>query len=202
MNFSSQVLIAVIVLISGCSTMTRVDHVPQKQNEERNLVIFFDGTANDEGSYTNVARLYNLVTLQNRHDISATYINGVGTGARVFGMAAGWGIGHDVREAYLYLLENYDPEYDQISIFGFSRGAYASRILAALLYVAGVPDVRHLDKDDREALAMDIYSAYKSKEKIEQRRKEVAEAISTQWGDKIRYSPEPVSYTHLTLPTT
>ena len=128
---------------------------PNKINKTRDLVIFFDGTSNDEGSHTNIAKLHNLVTLQNRSDISTTYIKGVGTGTKIIGMAMGWGIGDDVREAYLYLIDNYDHKYkDRISIFGFSRGAYTARILASLLYVAGIPDVKHLTQKRKRSVGI------------------------------------------------
>lgn len=191
---------ALIALGGGCSVVSRVDHVPQRLDEKRHLIVFFDGTANDEGSHTNVAKLHNLVTLQGRSEISTTYIQGVGTGARVVGMAAGWGIGKDVREGYLYLLENYDPAYqDDISIFGFSRGAYASRILAALLFVAGIPDTEHLTVVQRKKLVGDIYDAYKSKETVEQRRKDVLEVLATQWKGRILPRVKPVNVQFLGL---
>ncbi len=216
-------VLSLLILFSGCSSQTRIDHVPINQKDKkRDLVVFFDGTANDEGSHTNVAKLHNLVTLQNKTNISTTYIKGVGTGAKLIGMAAGWGIGNDVREAYSYLLENYDStQNDQISIFGFSRGAYAARILAALLNVAGIPNTKNLTTEEREDLAEDIYHAYKCRpvavqeknpwirEKnnkhnhhalcssdnqytVEERRVHVAEITASKWQKKISYIPSPI----------
>ena len=180
------------IFLLGCSSVTRVDHIPKNSTSERDLIVFFDGTSNDEGSHTNIAKLHNLVTLQNRTNISATYIKGVGTGAKIIGMAMGWGIGNDVREAYLYLMENYNPKYDKVSIFGFSRGAYSSRILAALLYVAGLPEVKHLTKKDKILLVKDIYKSYKSKDSIDTRRKNIAKMLKDKWFKKLSYTPKPV----------
>jgi len=218
-------LLALLILSSGCSSLTRVDHVPiKKEGEKRDLVIFFDGTANDEGSHTNVAKLHNLVTLQNKTNISTSYIKGVGTDSKVIGMMMGWGIGNDVREGYSYLLENYDStQGDEISLFGFSRGAYASRILAALLNVAGIPNTDNLTNKERRELVKDIYDAFKCrpqiKEKkntllevknnkdshnasncssdnqytVEQRREHVKSVISLKWKNKISYTPSAVN---------
>ena len=105
--------------------------------------------ANEEGSHTNISKLHKLVTLQNKDDVLSTYIEGVGTRKRILGMATGWGIGNDVRSAYLFLLENY-KEHDKVYVFGFSRGAYASRILSSMLYVAGIPKTTRLYQARRE----------------------------------------------------
>ena len=183
-SFQRFILVAALLSIvaihlSACTTVSRIDHVPLSTTDQRDLIVFFDGTANDEGSHTNVAKLHNLVSLQNNPAISTTYIRGVGTNYRILGMATGWGIGHDVRDAYLYLIENYHNEADRISIFGFSRGAYASRILASLLYVAGIPNVRHWHKSKKKRFVNAIYSAYKDKKKtIAERRKSVQQVMA------------------------
>gem|GEM_PF-2380020 len=192
MNLSRFIFFISIVLLFSCSSTTRVDHIPKKVDGRRDLLVFFDGTANDESSHTNVAKLHNLVTLQDRPDISASYIHGVGTGTKVIGMAMGWGIGNDVREAYLYLLENHQAKHDHISIFGFSRGAYAARILSALLYVAGLPEVQHLNKKQRIELVDDIYQEYKSKQSIPLRRLNIANRIRADWSAKHVHPSKPV----------
>jgi len=185
-------IVLFVIFLIGCSSVSRVDHIPKNSDNSRDLIVFFDGTSNDEGSHTNVSKLHNLVTLQSRNNISTTYIKGVGTGAKVIGMAMGWGIGNDVREAYLYLMENYDSSHDQISIFGFSRGAYSSRILSALLYVAGLPKVEYLSKKERTKLVEDIYNSYKSKKSIVDRRHNIESMLKTKWAEKFKYTPKPV----------
>ncbi|MGV8783609.1 phospholipase effector Tle1 domain-containing protein, partial [Pseudomonas aeruginosa] len=52
--------------------------------------------------------------------------------ARIAGLAFGWGLKRNVEGAYRFLAEHYRPG-DQIFLFGFSRGAYAVRVLAAML---------------------------------------------------------------------
>lgn len=178
------VAIAALVL-SGCG-IPPVTHIPSAADKSpwppdtapRMLAVFLDGTANDEGSHTNVAKLHNLVTLQPNPRISTIYIEGVGTQGKVIGMALGWGIGHDVRMAYRYLGENYRPgSQDKIFIFGFSRGAFAARILAALIHTAGIPDLASMPVDQRDRYVRNIFDAYKSRDSIVERRKDVQAVI-------------------------
>ena len=169
-------LCLLFLMLAGCASNTAVNHVPHSDaSTPRKLVVFLDGTANSEGSHTNVAKLHNLVTLQDDPTILTSYIEGVGTNGKVVGMAMGWGIGHDVREAYTFLTEHYDAErHDEVYIFGFSRGAYAARILAAMVHVAGIPKLCGLSEKERKAKVKKIYAAYKSKKNIDERRDDVA----------------------------
>ena len=189
--------VACLILFSvsfiGCAKFTAVNHIPKEIDDRPSkLVVFLDGTANDEGSHTNIAKLHNLVTLQNNRHIKTSYIKGVGTDGKVIGMAMGWGIGHDVREAYLFLAENYNPSrQDEIFIFGFSRGAYAARILSALIHVAGIPGVTGIEESQRYAYIKRIYNAYKGKKSVSERMKEV-EAV-------IGYKPQSVDVEFLGL---
>lgn len=109
----------------------------------RKIVIFFDGTANDEGSDTNVKRLHSLVTLQARGDIASLYVLGVGTNIDPVGAITGSGINARVKLAYEFILNHYQrktekTQADEIYIFGFSRGAFGARILATMLNFAGI----------------------------------------------------------------
>lgn len=128
-----------VVLLAGCAS---IDHkvlvaaVPSG-GAPRDIAIFFDGTANDERSDTNIAKLHSLVTLQKRDNIAAIYIEGVGADADISGMAFGVGSKARVQLAYEFLLNTYKPS-DRIFIFGFSRGAYSARVLNSLLYHAGI----------------------------------------------------------------
>lgn len=160
--------------------MTAINHIPKGSDDKaKKLVVFLDGTANDEGSHTNIAKLHNLVSLQPRNDIRTTYIKGVGTDGKVIGMAMGWGIGRDVREAYLFLANSYDKSRgDEIYIFGFSRGAYAARILSALIHVAGIQDLSDIKgKKKKYEYVKKIYAAYKGKKSLAQRKEDVAGVI-------------------------
>ncbi|PIA77699.1 hypothetical protein BFR04_09695 [Gaetbulibacter sp. 4G1] len=154
-----------------------VYHLPLKTNSKpKKLLVFIDGTGNSESSNTNIAKLYNLVTLQENKNIQAVYIEGVGTKGKVIGLATGWGIGEDVRIAYQFLVDNYKKENkDEIYIFGFSRGAYAARILAGFVDVAGVFDLSKLDKKKKKETIKKLYRTYKEKNaNADERREEIA----------------------------
>lgn len=116
----------------------------------RQLVIFLDGTGNRfSHKPTNVIRLLRSLP-KDREDVLTYYDQGVGTfgvketlfewqklPSRICGLAFGWGLKRNVEGAYHFLAENY-REGDEIYVFGFSRGAYAARALAALIHTAGI----------------------------------------------------------------
>jgi uncharacterized protein (DUF2235 family) len=116
----------------------------------RNLVVCCDGTANEFArDNTNVVKLYSVL----RHDPErqVTYYHpGLGTmepaGAlttftrkltKLLGMAFGYGLADDIRDAYVFLMDRYLPG-DRVFLFGFSRGAYTVRAVAALLHMYGL----------------------------------------------------------------
>lgn len=53
------------------------------------------------------------------------------------GLIFGDGLFENISDAYKFLMKNYEPG-DQIFLFGFSRGAYTARSIAALLYSVGL----------------------------------------------------------------
>lgn len=143
----------------------------------KNIVILLDGTSNEiERDRTNILRLYGVLAKDAEQLVY--YDPGVGTfGAEgawsrfwrkaheVWGLATGWGLDQNVKEAYRFLVDNYDNgkrkgevpvERDQIFIFGFSRGAYSARVLAGFIHAVGLIDPRNLNLLDY------VYRAYKS----------------------------------------
>ena len=110
----------------------------------KNIVICSDGTGNrgGKGNGTNVWRLYNAVNLRSSEREQIThYDDGVGTDdnkyLRAFGGAVGWGFSNNVKRAYRFLANTWN-EGDHIYMFGFSRGAYTVRALAAFVAECGV----------------------------------------------------------------
>ena len=116
----------------------------------KNIVLCCDGTANEFAKHhTNVLKLYGAI----RHDraTQVTYYHpGLGTmepaGAltslarkttKLLGMALGYGLSDDVRDAYVFLMQQYEPD-DKVFLFGFSRGAYTARAVASLLHMYGL----------------------------------------------------------------
>ena len=77
----------------------------------------------------------------------------------IWGMATGWGLDANVKEAYRFLVENYERDEegkrDSVYIFGFSRGAYSARVLGGFLHTFGLMEARNLNLLDY------AYRAYK-----------------------------------------
>lgn len=142
----------------------------------KNIVILCDGTSNEiSQDRTNVLRLYGALAKNARQTVF--YDPGVGTfGAanawsyyyrkahEVWGLATGWGLDHNVKEAYAFLVDSYDDgkraggddeEPDRIYLFGFSRGAYTARVLAGLIHTVGLIEPINLNLLDY------VYRAYK-----------------------------------------
>ena len=75
------------------------------------------------------------------------YVEGVGTrkDETLTGGAFGLGIGANIKNAYGFLVSNYEPG-DQIFLFGFSRGAYTARSIAGLIRNMGILKRNHLHR--------------------------------------------------------
>lgn len=136
----------------------------------KNIVILFDGTSNEiSADRTNILRLFGAL---GRSDEQIVYYDpGVGTfGAanawsnayrktvELWGLATGWGLDQNVKEAYRFLVDNFDPgeqgeahdypDSDRIYIFGFSRGAYSARVLAGFIHSLGLMKTYHVNLID------------------------------------------------------
>lgn len=122
---------------------------PPKSRAGRNIIICCDGTGNEIGvTISNVLKLFRIVEKSDQQLV--WYNAGVGTIGQqnpwtrwlqkakgVLGLATGLGLDDDVISAYRFLCSNY-REGDQVFLFGFSRGAYTVRALAAFVHVMGV----------------------------------------------------------------
>jgi uncharacterized protein (DUF2235 family) len=115
----------------------------------KKLVVFCDGTWNRADQKTkggrpcptNVLRLFEA-TLPKSEDNEPQithYVEGVGTrrAETLTGGMFGFGINSNIKNAYSFIVSNYDPG-DQIFLFGFSRGAYTARSIAGLIYNLGI----------------------------------------------------------------
>lgn len=115
----------------------------------KNLVLCCDGTNNQfDGYHTNVIRTYKVAR---RHAGQLTYYDpGVGTMPEPWnstnfdkrmdmlkGLAYGNGFLDNISDAYRFIVANYEPG-DQVFLFGFSRGAYTARAVAAVLHSIGL----------------------------------------------------------------
>jgi uncharacterized protein (DUF2235 family) len=59
------------------------------------------------------------------------------TVTHVLGMAFGYGLEADIRDAYVFLMNNFENG-DRVFLFGFSRDAYTARAVASLLHMYGL----------------------------------------------------------------
>jgi uncharacterized protein (DUF2235 family) len=119
----------------------------------KNLVVCCDGTGNAIGEdISNVLKFYRVLRKSEKTTPRQIvfYDPGVGTLARpdpwtklrqdattVLGLATGYGLDDSVLAAYTFLMNNW-VEGDEIYLFGFSRGAYAARMLAAFIHKIGL----------------------------------------------------------------
>ena len=95
----------------------------------KNIVVCYDGTANEFAhNRTNVIKLYSVLVEDTLNQITF-YHPGIGTMepygslspitrgfTRLLGMAIGYGLKNDIRDAYAFLVEKYEPG-DQIYLF-------------------------------------------------------------------------------------
>ena len=117
----------------------------------RNLILCCDGTNNSlESPPTNVRHLRELADVADEPRQRVFYDVGVGVEAdpgmrtrigaafsRWSGSAFGTGLVENVEQAYRELMQQY-ADGDRVFLFGFSRGAYTVRVIAALLHNYGL----------------------------------------------------------------
>ncbi len=139
----------------------------------KKIVVFADGTGNAfSRQESNVWRLYQALdkTVKPGSPLQlARYIPGVGTSGntviRMIDGATGFGVPANVRKLYRFLCWNWEPE-DEIYLFGFSRGAFTVRTLAALVAMQGlmpryVGD-REVSAAEMDRNAMGAWLAYRT----------------------------------------
>ena len=116
----------------------------------KNIVVCCDGTANEFAKdNTNVVKFYSTL-IHDRPDQCCYYHPGIGTMeppgsltpsrrrfTRILGQAFGAYLENDIRDAYVFLMQRYEPG-DKAFLFGFSRGAYTVRTVASLLHMYGL----------------------------------------------------------------
>lgn len=109
----------------------------------KRLVACCDGTWDAQGGGTNVDKTARTVvpTAADGTEQVVFYDAGVGAGlgwpGRLVAGATGWGLSQNVRDAYRFLAESYEPG-DEVWLFGFSRGAYTARSVAGMVRKCGL----------------------------------------------------------------
>ncbi|WP_315747839.1 MULTISPECIES: DUF2235 domain-containing protein [unclassified Bradyrhizobium] len=131
------------------------------------IIILSDGTGNAASSVwrTNVWRMFQALDLQSNAQ-AAKYDDGVGTSSfvplAVLGGAFGYGLKRNILDAYKFICRNYDHQNDsKIYLFGFSRGAFTVRVLAALILDQGLI-VADTEAELHDG-AVKAYRAYRAK---------------------------------------
>lgn len=125
----------------------------------KNIIVCCDGTGNEVNSeLSNILKLYQII---NKNGSQKIYYNpGIGTDGKYlkwnlakqkisgwFKLATGYGLDKDVLNAYRFLCKHYSSG-DKIWLFGFSRGAYTVRVLAALINVVGLLNEEQINLSD------------------------------------------------------
>lgn len=103
----------------------------------KTLVVACDGTWNDRTSETNIHWLTKEAVADD--DQLVYYDEGVGTAGDFdakLGGNFGVGLSTNVREAYAFIREHYQPG-DAVILLGFSRGAFTVRSLAGFMHLVG-----------------------------------------------------------------
>jgi len=133
------------------------------------IAVFADGTGNSAAKLfkTNVWRLYDALDTSDPGSTGqprqiAYYHDGVGTSSfkplAILGGAFGWGLKRNVLDLYTFVCRNWEPD-DRICAFGFSRGAFAVRLLAGLIAQQGL--VANTSEEELEVYARDAYRQYR-----------------------------------------
>lgn len=125
----------------------------------KRLVFCFDGTWNTLNEFTPTNVVLTAASIQRIASDGLTqiihYDEGVGTGSteHLTGGMFGAGLVEHVREAYRFLIFNYDAG-DEIYVFGFSRGAFSARSFIGFLRHVGPLRRLHAGRIDQ---ALELY---------------------------------------------
>jgi uncharacterized protein (DUF2235 family) len=171
-NMKKSAIILLLMNLAACTTTSVGTSYPARIDAPQGSKVIFltiDGTGNSQVSRTNAGRLFELVDANSADrsvPLATYYAEGVGSRGQPLGLAIGQGMGRDVREAYDFLTRTYRTggagrESDRITLSGFSRGAYAVRILAGLVALAGIPDLSDREEEFRAHMVADLFAAYK-----------------------------------------
>ena len=173
-------------------------------NKQKAIFVFLDGTANNPNSQTNVWQLYELLIQNNDPQMTATYIEGVGSveDAPIVEAALGHGMEQRILRGYEFISVNYKPG-DDIYLFGFSRGAHQARALAGLISYAGIPENSGKDSDQLMEVGNQIIELVKKKRDEDYRdrwiswRRNQAPLLAAEIKDKIDLEMQSANVTFL-----
>ncbi len=161
----------------------------------KNIVVFSDGTGQRGGQFfdesrTNIYKLFRATRCGPDSCIDPerqlTYYDaGLGTVPRVglkgywlfrwvynlVSQATGLGLTANIVDCYAAIIKMWEPG-DRIFLFGFSRGAYTVRCLAAVLTFCGVPSAENIKLDERSVRRIARYAVTKVYQHVSSRKDE------------------------------
>lgn len=133
---TAALVVSIVIITRPPETSASQPNFAGVEQKQKRLVLFLDGTWNSIESNTNVWRMRALCAAQGRDGKPQLVYYEMGVNG-FLGGAFGKGLDENIRRAYEWLVENYNPG-DEIYIFGFSRGAYTARSLAGLVAMNGI----------------------------------------------------------------
>jgi uncharacterized protein (DUF2235 family) len=158
-QFHAVCLMAAFSLVSCAGSMEPMHVSYPPYTGQKNIIICLDGTSNDWQTRTNVRRLYEIISNQDRPDIVVYYDEGVDSNSQHWlGSALGTGFGANVRQAYRFLAQQYNPG-DKIYLFGFSRGAATARSLSGMIRYVGLLDQSAFANEDAVVRGPESFAA-------------------------------------------
>jgi uncharacterized protein (DUF2235 family) len=175
-SFSIYACVALAAIVTGCASISDAEEEASNgllvdknvfqgdPASKKAIFVFLDGTANNPSSQTNVWRLYELLVKNNDPQMTAIYIQGVGSvkSAPLTEAALGRGMEQRILKGYKFISINYKPG-DDIYLIGFSRGAHQARALAGLISYAGILDTSGKHSDQLKEFSNQIIELVKKK---------------------------------------
>ncbi|KIM84974.1 hypothetical protein PILCRDRAFT_817818 [Piloderma croceum F 1598] len=146
---------------------------------KKRVIVCCDGTWQDgivvkeRWKYTNILRLSRTINHEDSRQQPVIpqivfYQSGIGSENNFYSEyiqgPTGASLAEKVQEGYGFISQNYQPG-DEIFLFGFSRGAYTARMIAAFIGAIGVLDRQ--DMDHFAQVFIDFQKRGKSKDKAE-----------------------------------
>jgi hypothetical protein len=119
----------------------------QKIGPPKRIIFCADGTWHGAQGETNVSKFYN--SLSSGSDQVRIYDDGLGPNGlpieKLTGDEFGEALYAKIKDGYSRIASEYRPG-DQVFLFGFSRGAYTARSIAAMIAICGLPLKGELDE--------------------------------------------------------
>lgn len=153
----------------------------------KKIILSSDGTGSRGGTGydTNVWKLHTAINQRNeqtKYRQIAYYHDGVGTEdlkiLKILGGITGWGMRRIIIELSVFLVNNY-ADGDQIYLFGFSRGAYAVRMLAGFIITCGILKRNKQRHQSDAILKKEVESLYKEFLKQTHHQKDEIQLVSS-----------------------